>query len=299
VTGDTRHSSTPVSNLALFHSFSAELTDRQRSALAELAAGRPVTTAASAAGVHRSTLHNWLGHDPNFQAAYSALARHQAESASDLDTVARAALQALIAAPATPSELRLRAIQTALRTVHSAPASAPALAPRPMPQRNPTPAHPQTPLPPPSGSKVLPDIAGPDVPASLAPRPSAAFDPHRPPVPGSIPASTPHPIPPAPAPSSTAQLGSDATLAEQARVVGQASAREPASAGRPALVGRPFQAASRLSGRLHPASPDPLSTPAPTPPRQIARNAPCPCGSKLKYKRCCGKDAKPVLHAAA
>jgi hypothetical protein len=35
--------------------------------------------------------------------------------------------------------------------------------------------------------------------------------------------------------------------------------------------------------------------PAPEPP-QIPRNAPCPCGSRLKYKRCCGKAASPVLH---
>jgi uncharacterized protein YecA (UPF0149 family) len=29
------------------------------------------------------------------------------------------------------------------------------------------------------------------------------------------------------------------------------------------------------------------------------RNARCPCGSDLKYKRCCGKTAPAVLHAAA
>jgi hypothetical protein len=28
---------------------------------------------------------------------------------------------------------------------------------------------------------------------------------------------------------------------------------------------------------------------------QIARNAACPCGSREKYKRCCGKSAPPVL----
>jgi uncharacterized protein YecA (UPF0149 family) len=26
------------------------------------------------------------------------------------------------------------------------------------------------------------------------------------------------------------------------------------------------------------------------------RNAPCPCGSGQKHKRCCGKEAPPVLH---
>ena len=27
----------------------------------------------------------------------------------------------------------------------------------------------------------------------------------------------------------------------------------------------------------------------------VPRNGPCPCGSRLKYKRCCGRDAPPVL----
>ena len=31
---------------------------------------------------------------------------------------------------------------------------------------------------------------------------------------------------------------------------------------------------------------------------QIARNAPCPCKSGEKYKRCCGKNAPPMLYAA-
>jgi hypothetical protein len=30
----------------------------------------------------------------------------------------------------------------------------------------------------------------------------------------------------------------------------------------------------------------------------VPRNAPCPCGSGEKYKRCCGKDAPPVLNNA-
>jgi uncharacterized protein YchJ len=35
-------------------------------------------------------------------------------------------------------------------------------------------------------------------------------------------------------------------------------------------------------------------TPAATP-----RNALCPCGSGVKYKRCCGQNAPPVLNKAA
>ncbi len=37
----------------------------------------------------------------------------------------------------------------------------------------------------------------------------------------------------------------------------------------------------------------------PPPPEHLtARNAPCPCGSGEKYKRCCGPDAPPVYNAA-
>jgi len=35
--------------------------------------------------------------------------------------------------------------------------------------------------------------------------------------------------------------------------------------------------------------------PAPGNQTQIPRTAPCPCGSGLKYKRCCGVGAPPVL----
>jgi hypothetical protein len=33
--------------------------------------------------------------------------------------------------------------------------------------------------------------------------------------------------------------------------------------------------------------------------RPTSRNAQCPCGSGLKYKRCCGPDAAPILQPAA
>jgi hypothetical protein len=35
------------------------------------------------------------------------------------------------------------------------------------------------------------------------------------------------------------------------------------------------------------------------PPAATPRNAPCPCGSGAKYKRCCGKNAPPVLNMGA
>ncbi len=34
-------------------------------------------------------------------------------------------------------------------------------------------------------------------------------------------------------------------------------------------------------------------------PPQVPRNAPCPCGSGKKYKRCCGVSAAPVLNGVA
>jgi hypothetical protein len=33
-------------------------------------------------------------------------------------------------------------------------------------------------------------------------------------------------------------------------------------------------------------------------PTQIPRSQPCPCGSGVKYKRCCGRNAPPVLNVA-
>jgi hypothetical protein len=38
---------------------------------------------------------------------------------------------------------------------------------------------------------------------------------------------------------------------------------------------------------------------APPTPGSVPRNAPCPCGSGEKHKRCCGRNAPPVLRKAA
>lgn len=37
----------------------------------------------------------------------------------------------------------------------------------------------------------------------------------------------------------------------------------------------------------------------PIPESDTPRNAPCPCGSGLKHKRCCGHHALPVLNYGA
>ena len=35
--------------------------------------------------------------------------------------------------------------------------------------------------------------------------------------------------------------------------------------------------------------PEPHDKPQPVRTHKVGRNVPCPCGSNLKYKRCCGK----------
>ena len=56
----------------------------------------------------------------------------------------------------------------------------------------------------------------------------------------------------------------------------------------------------KLSSFCKPADPTPA---APSSfcekPKFTPRNAQCPCGSGTKYKRCCGKNAPPVLNKAA
>jgi len=57
---------------------------------------------------------------------------------------------------------------------------------------------------------------------------------------------------------------------------------------------------SGLSSFCNPVGQVPdLPSTKPAAPKLIPRNAQCPCGSGTKYKRCCGKDAPPVLNKAA
>ena len=53
------------------------------------------------------------------------------------------------------------------------------------------------------------------------------------------------------------------------------------------------QAPAEMASNCKPAAPVPATAP------RFPRNAPCRCGSGAKYKRCCGKDAAPVLGRAA
>jgi hypothetical protein len=68
-------------------------------------------------------------------------------------------------------------------------------------------------------------------------------------------------------------------------------------------------AAESSAARPAPVAPAPspsptnsfCKTPANTPAvsTKVPRNAPCPCGSRMKYKRCCGNPAAPALDIAA
>lgn len=77
----------------------------------------------------------------------------------------------------------------------------------------------------------------------------------------------------------------------------QSVAQEPANPrAAEALVG---QALSPANSDKVAQAPQPLRSLAPDPRLpDVPRNAPCPCHSGLKYKRCCGTTAAPVLHGA-
>ena len=47
------------------------------------------------------------------------------------------------------------------------------------------------------------------------------------------------------------------------------------------------------------AEPEPAVSAQSAEPTQVPRNASCPCGSGVKYKRCCGTRAPAVLHSTA
>jgi hypothetical protein len=100
---------------------------------------------------------------------------------------------------------------------------------------------------------------------------------------------------------------------DDAEILGLASCREIAAAGQrtPAADEEILRQWLRLPPRRSEITkqsqslPEPSTTDfakqsqsAPAQAPLIARGASCPCGSGIKYKRCCGKDAPPVLHNA-
>ena len=76
-----------------------QLSAEQLRVLAEITAGRGITAAAQTLGIHRSTIHRWLNHDPAFRAAYNAWRQELMElSRSRLLKGSESAIDAVLAA---------------------------------------------------------------------------------------------------------------------------------------------------------------------------------------------------------
>lgn len=106
---------------------SAQLTPKQITVLQALLTGASVTAAARTAGVHRSTIHEWLALAP-FRCAYADAQRRRAEAIQDQvhDMAGSAidAVRALLNDGNTPAAIRLRA---ALAVIEKASDAGPAL----------------------------------------------------------------------------------------------------------------------------------------------------------------------------
>jgi transposase-like protein len=180
------------------------LSPAQAQVIAALAAGESITGAARAAGVHRSTIHNWLREGQQFRFEFDTIRQETVEFLRDqlagLEVAALAALKSLIEDANTPAGVRLKAALAVLQ-------------------------RPQFP----NQTWSLPERV-----------------------------ETPR----------------DEKLVDEFAVA---------------------MADARMSQK------NPLAMPL-TIPREthgtvtsVARNAPCPCGSGDKYKRCCGKNAPPHI----
>jgi hypothetical protein len=110
--------------------------------------------------------------------------------------------------------------------------------------------------------------------------------------------ASPQPAPTEPDAPDAGPLGSmDALMALAEQQLAQRF-REQGLAGFTGVAPTPApatapQAPAEMASNCKPAAPVPATAP------RFPRNAPCRCGSGAKYKRCCGKDAAPVLGRAA
>ncbi|HXN45780.1 MAG TPA: SEC-C metal-binding domain-containing protein, partial [Bryobacteraceae bacterium] len=89
------------------------LSPIQVQVVAALAEGRSVTRAAAAAGIHRSTIHNWLRASKEFRDAVNQARSHffecVNEQLNELSAAALDTLRQLLTSPDTPPSLRLHA----------------------------------------------------------------------------------------------------------------------------------------------------------------------------------------------
>jgi DNA-binding transcriptional MerR regulator len=93
------------------------LSPVQAQVVAALAAGASISAAAKAAGVHRSTVHNWLN-EPDFSTQFDTSRQDYVESIRDqvryLSALALDTIRQLLENPETPPSVRLRAAQLVL-----------------------------------------------------------------------------------------------------------------------------------------------------------------------------------------
>lgn len=98
---------------------SAQLTSKQLAVLEALLSGSNVSAAAKAAGVHRSTIHEWL-HQPPFQAALEDARRTRTLAVKDalhaMADTALAAVRAVLTDPKAAAPTRVRAALAVLKS---------------------------------------------------------------------------------------------------------------------------------------------------------------------------------------
>ena len=98
------------------------LSPAQAQVIAALAQGRTITAAARDAGLHRSTIYNWLQNEPQFKTAVENAQREYVEILSDgmrdLAAAALDTLRRLLEDRSTPHAVRLRAALAILQRPH-------------------------------------------------------------------------------------------------------------------------------------------------------------------------------------
>jgi uncharacterized protein YchJ len=218
---------------------SSNLTVPQLEVLGALASGSSVTAAARAAGLHRTTIHNWARVIPNFRIllhdARNSRADAVQEKLYDLSDAAIDALHSILNDTTASTSQRLKAATLVLNSASARPALLP------------------------SGQitseeydAISDDIF--DVEANGGEENEDAPE-------------MSHTLEPQPEPSvaaeSSPQIHHNSSL---------------------------FITKDEIT--------PPATETAPSPP-PIPRGSPCPCGSGHKFKRCCGRNAPPVLTAAA
>src|SRR6266404_5625155 len=101
----------------------AGLSPVQAQVIEALAQGQTVSAAAEKAGIHRTTIHNWIRNQPQFKAAVqTAQSEYAAEvndSIHELAAHALLTLHDLLRDPATPHAIRLKTALAILQRPHA------------------------------------------------------------------------------------------------------------------------------------------------------------------------------------